>query len=187
MLTHWGRVTYICVSKLNTNASDNGLPPDRRQAIIWTNAGILLIEPLRKNFSEISIEIHTFSFKEMHLKMLSGKWQPFCLGLNVLTGHVTQVAIVGTVLLDKSLQLIGRLGTRRFHLPVPHLQMSCRLDNLTGYHLTSSSNGHKVTSPIDWLSLLFILTPKNPYSIFFLIKVLYQIEVPPCHILPYCP
>ena len=26
--------------------SDNGLSPGRRQAIIWTNAGILLIEPL---------------------------------------------------------------------------------------------------------------------------------------------
>ena len=44
--------------------SDNGLSPDRRQAIIWTNAGILLIGPLRKTFSEI--EIHTLSFKKMH-------------------------------------------------------------------------------------------------------------------------
>ena len=33
--------------------SDNGLAPDRRQAIIWTNAGILLIGPLGTNFSEI--------------------------------------------------------------------------------------------------------------------------------------
>ena len=33
-LTHWGRVTHICVSKLNIIGSDNGLPPDRRQAII---------------------------------------------------------------------------------------------------------------------------------------------------------
>ena len=30
------------------------------------------------------IEIHTISFKKMHLKMSSGKWQPFCLSLNVL-------------------------------------------------------------------------------------------------------
>ena len=42
-LTHWGRVTHICVSKLSIIGSDNGLSPDRRQAIIWTNAGILLI------------------------------------------------------------------------------------------------------------------------------------------------
>ena len=53
-------------------------------AIIWTNAGILLIGPVGTNFSEILIEIYTFSFKKMQLKMLSGKWWPFCLGLNVL-------------------------------------------------------------------------------------------------------
>ena len=46
-LTHWGRVTHICVSKLTIIGSDNGLSPDRRQAIIWTNAGLLLIGPLR--------------------------------------------------------------------------------------------------------------------------------------------
>ena len=44
-LTHWGRVTHICVSKLTIIDSDNGLLPDRRQAIIWTNAGLLLIGP----------------------------------------------------------------------------------------------------------------------------------------------
>ena len=43
----------ICVGNLTIIASDNGLAPDRRQAIIWTNAGILLIGPLRTNFSEI--------------------------------------------------------------------------------------------------------------------------------------
>ena len=83
-LTHWGRVTHICVDYLTTIASDNGLWPSRCQDIIWTNAGILLIEPLRTNFNEISIEIYTFSFKEMHLKMLFGKWRSFYLGLNVL-------------------------------------------------------------------------------------------------------
>ena len=67
-LTHWGRVTHICVSKLIINGSDKGLSPGRRQAIIWTNAGILLIGPLGTSFSEILIKIHTFSFKKMHLK-----------------------------------------------------------------------------------------------------------------------
>ena len=60
--THWGRVTHICVSKLTIIGSDNGLSPDRRQAIIWTKAGILLIGPLRTNFNEISIKIYIFSF-----------------------------------------------------------------------------------------------------------------------------
>ena len=83
-LTHWGRVTHICVCKLTTIDSDNGLSPGRRQAIIWTNAGILLIGPLGTNFNEILIGIQTFSFKKMHLKLSSAKWHPLCLGLNVL-------------------------------------------------------------------------------------------------------
>ena len=83
-LTHWVRVTHICVSKLATIASDNGLSPGRRQAIIWTNVGILSIESLGTNISEIFIKIRAFSIKNMHLKMSSGKWQPSCLGLNVL-------------------------------------------------------------------------------------------------------
>ena len=84
-LTHWGRETHICVGKLTIIGSDNGLSPARRQAIIWTNAGILLIGPLGTNFNEILIEIHIFSVKKMHLKMSSAKWRPFCLGPNVLT------------------------------------------------------------------------------------------------------
>ena len=53
-------MTHICVSKLTIIGSDNGLSPGRRQAIIWTNAGILLIGPLGTNFSEISVEILIF-------------------------------------------------------------------------------------------------------------------------------
>ena len=45
--------TYICVSKLTIIGSDNGLLTERHQAIIWTNAGILLIGNLGTNFSEI--------------------------------------------------------------------------------------------------------------------------------------
>ena len=84
ILTHWGRVTHICVGKLTIIGSDNGSSPGRRQAIIWTNVGMLLIGPLGTNFSEMLIKIYTFSFKKMHLKMSSGKRRPFCLGLNVL-------------------------------------------------------------------------------------------------------
>ena len=96
IITHWGRVTHICVSKLTIIGSDNGLLPGRRQAIIWINAGILLIRTLGTNFSEILSEIHAFSFKKMHLKMSSGKRRPSCLGLNMLIGHVTLAAIAGT-------------------------------------------------------------------------------------------
>ena len=52
-ITHWGRVTYICVSKLTIIGSDNGLSFGRRQGIIWTNIKILLFGPLGINFNEI--------------------------------------------------------------------------------------------------------------------------------------
>ena len=89
-LTHWGRVTHICVGKLTIIGSDNDLSPERRQAIIWTNVGILIIGPLGTNFSEILIEIQTFSLKKMRLKMSSEKCCSFRLGLNVLTTNQRQ-------------------------------------------------------------------------------------------------
>ena len=60
-LTHWDWVMHICVGTLTNIGSDNGLSPGRRQAIVRTNAGILLIGPLRTNFSAILIEIQAFS------------------------------------------------------------------------------------------------------------------------------
>ena len=68
-LTHWTRVTHIWASKLTIIGSVIGLSPRRRQAIIWTSVGILLIGPLGTNLIEIAIEIHTFSLKKLHLKM----------------------------------------------------------------------------------------------------------------------
>ena len=72
-------MTHICVSKLTIISFDNDLSPGRRQAIIWTNVGILLIGSLGTNFSEILIEIIKFSFKNMcwHLIVSSLVWQWF--------------------------------------------------------------------------------------------------------------
>ena len=78
-------MTHICLGKPPIIGSDNDLSPGRRQAIIWTSAGIVLIRPLGTNFSQILIGIQPFSFQKMYLKMLPVKWRPFCLGLNVLT------------------------------------------------------------------------------------------------------
>ena len=83
VLRHCDRVTHIRVSNLISTGSDNGLSPGRRHIIIWNNAKMLLIGPFGTNFSEILNEIHTFSFKKMHVKMSSIKWRSFCLGLNV--------------------------------------------------------------------------------------------------------
>ena len=77
-------MTHIYIDNLIIIGSDNGLLSGRRQAIIWTNAGILLIGPLRTNFSEILITTIKFSVKKMLLKVSSAKWQPFCQALNEL-------------------------------------------------------------------------------------------------------
>ena len=81
MLLRWTGVLICLVG------ADNGLSPDRpdrRQAFIWYNSGILSIGCRETNFNEIFIKIQQFSFKKMHLHISSGKWQPFCLSLNVL-------------------------------------------------------------------------------------------------------
>ena len=82
------RATHICINELTIIGSDNDLSSGWHQAIIWTNAGILLIQTLGTNFSEVLSEIHALSFKKMHLKMLSVKWRQFCLGLNLLRATV---------------------------------------------------------------------------------------------------
>ena len=55
---------HICVSKIIIIGSNNGLSLGRRQAIIWTNAGILLIGPLGTNLIEILIEIYIVFIQE---------------------------------------------------------------------------------------------------------------------------
>ena len=65
---------HICVSKLTIVGADNGLLPGQYQAIIWTNAEILMIGPLGTNFSEILIEIFISSFKKMHFDSVFRKF-----------------------------------------------------------------------------------------------------------------
>ena len=49
VLIHWGRVAHICAVDLAITGSDNGLSPDRHQAITWTDAVILSIGPCPGN------------------------------------------------------------------------------------------------------------------------------------------
>ena len=99
-------VSNWCV-KLTIIASDTGLWPGRRLAIIRTNAEILLIGPLGTNSSEILIKILTFSFKKMHLNVSSEKWRPCCLGLNVLTVNylINSYQIYHSTLIDEPVML----------------------------------------------------------------------------------
>ena len=76
-------MTHICVSDL-TPSLVQIMACRLVGDIIRTNAGILLIRPLGTNFSAISTEILSFSFKKKRLKVSSAKWRLFRLGLNVL-------------------------------------------------------------------------------------------------------
>ena len=58
-------MTDTCVSDLLIIGSDNGLSSSGRQAIIWTNAEMLLIGPLATNFFEILIEINYIFIQEI--------------------------------------------------------------------------------------------------------------------------
>ena len=69
---------HICVGELRQHiGSGNGLAPNRRQAITWTNADLLSIGPLGTSVNNIWTENLTFSFKTMRLKMSSAKLWPF--------------------------------------------------------------------------------------------------------------
>ena len=66
-------MTHFCVTNLTTNGSDHGL-------LSWTKplSNPMLKYCLGTNFGEIVIQIQTFSFKKMHLKVSSTKWGLFC-------------------------------------------------------------------------------------------------------------
>ena len=71
---------HICVSDLTIIGSDNGLSPGRRQAIIWTNTGIVLIGPVETNInrnSNIFIQENALEHAKWRLCRLSlneAKW-----------------------------------------------------------------------------------------------------------------
>ena len=83
-LTHWGPATHICVSGLTIIGSDNTLSPGRRQAIIWTNAGILLIwrNKLQWNLKRNSfIFIQENAFEKVVCEMASILSRPLCVNI----------------------------------------------------------------------------------------------------------
>ena len=133
-LTHWGRVTHICIIKLHIIVSDNGLSPGRRQAIIWTNAGILLISPLGTNFNEMLIKIQTFPVKKMHLKMSSAKLRQFCLCLNELmwvqSEGLAKILAMSEVNSEEQKQSGSICGKRNLNKPWPEQNGCYFADNI---------------------------------------------------------
>ena len=86
VLTHWSRVTHICVSKLNIIGSDNGLVPTRRQCwnfLNWTPGNKLYWNSNRNS----CIFIHKSPLDNVVWKMATILSQPQC--VNPLTAGNT--------------------------------------------------------------------------------------------------
>ena len=84
-LTHWGRVTHICFSKLAIIGSDNGLSPGRRQAIIWTNAGNIVNWSLGNKLQwnlPVGIFIRKSAFENVVCEMMAILSWPHWVNLN---------------------------------------------------------------------------------------------------------
>ena len=110
LLTHWGRVTHICVGNLTIIVSDNGLSPGRHQAIIWTNAVRerplnLITHSLNQcwnivdwtlgNKLQWNFNRNSYIFiQENPFETVVWKWRPFCLGLNVLMGLLSRYPLM---------------------------------------------------------------------------------------------
>ena len=91
-LTHGGRVTHICISILSIIASDNGLLPVRRQAIIWTNAGIFLIGPVQTSLKYLLKFIHFHSRRSVskYRPENSGHFVPASICWSIAIWHISK-------------------------------------------------------------------------------------------------
>ena len=82
VLTHWGRVTHICVSKLTIIGSDNGLSPGRHHHYLnqcWNIVNSNLTNKLQWNLKRNScIFIHENGFENVVCEMASILSRPPC-------------------------------------------------------------------------------------------------------------
>ena len=118
LLTLWGRVTHICVSKQAIIGSENGLSPGRCQVIIWTCAGLLVIwtfgNKLQWNLNKnLYIFIQENAFENVVWKMAAILSRPQCVEL---------ILIIITFLQTSISKLMSFTMTRLFEYVVKHFQ-----------------------------------------------------------------
>ena len=116
---HWVRVTHICVSKLTIIGSDNGLSPGRRQAIIWTNAGILTIRnKLQWNFNRNSyIFIQENAFENGVCEMASIWYRPQWVNMKLHWRYYERDGVLNHRHFDRLLNRLFRHRTENFKDP----------------------------------------------------------------------
>ena len=111
-LTHWGPVTHICLDTNTNIGSHNGLSSGQRQAIIWTNAGILLIRPLSNKFQwafnrHSNIFIQENAFESVVCEMAAILSRPQC-----VNAFITQITckLAGIMKITECAYACGRLS-----------------------------------------------------------------------------
>ena len=92
VLAHWGRVMHIYISKLTIIGLDNGLPPGRWEAIIWTNAGILLIGPWEQTWVKYWLILTYFHSWKCIWKCRLQKRESSCFSLQCLQNYIVTSA-----------------------------------------------------------------------------------------------
>ena len=113
-LTHWGQVMHICISKLTTIGSDNGLSPNRRHAIIWTNAGILFYWTLRNKLQwnllrNSCIFIRENAFENVIWKIAAILSRPQCVKLS-WQGQLQLLSVIVVIQVAEVAQIAKFMG-----------------------------------------------------------------------------
>ena len=97
-------VPHICLSELCSIGSGNGLSPDRRQAITWTNVYLLTVRnKLQWNLNQNKkLFIHEHASEpivcEMAAILSRGRWV-ICLPVCLSLGHINPATITWTTIL----------------------------------------------------------------------------------------
>ena len=114
---------YASVNRVGIG-SDNGLSPIRRQAIIYTNAVVLSIGPLRTISSDFLLKIH-FSFTKIHVKISFAKWRLSYSGWEELISRIPFISFTRTSgyaasapagIWESGVSMIVNLFEKLFHL-----------------------------------------------------------------------
>ena len=134
------------------------MSPGRRQAIAWTNAGILLIGALGTNFNEILIEIYIFfqsrkSIWKCRLEPPSGKWWPLCLGLTVRIGNKSNSHVNENWNTWRMITLKPNAQTNQWGLSATNLNYHCIFGSC---HWKLSANFHRTNNPFFQVFILYI-------------------------------
>ena len=140
--------------------SGNNLLPLQHQAITWTNAGILSIQPLGTN----------------SMNSESAKWQPFCPSLAVL--NIIYIYINVKILLD----LMQSHQINDFNISSHQINdfniSSHQINDFSTSHHTITHSTQKVRCPFDWRVLIVIKLVRNCIS--------YMLSIQPGTFRPLC-